>query len=390
MKILHLVDDWVFTDGPVEAFRGIDVESRFVVLRGNDDKTRYKVKSCDVEIVQIGSREYDELLDSKKWDLVWVYNLTSEKARFVLALGKDVPVIWSVYGIDYVRYSGHWLYGLRTTLLFLKFAPIKTTIMTIVAYCAGKLGISRFLPRLECKFFKRVNYFSCVVPEEESWIRGAVGWRSSVKAMKFHFCSNKSSKSFLYPLVDLSVKRLWVGNSATLTNNHLEILSAIKKVDLKGEYSILTPLSYSYDVSHGELVSLVTDVGRHYFLDRFIPITEMMPFNEYVKLMSSCAIFVFGVRRQQSAGNIITALRCGGCVFLDRRNPVYEHYRKMGVIVYPLEKMKDGFCKVVEEFMPHQKRNVEILSQKCNFQCFLADIKETVDSLKNDICGVNH
>lgn len=385
MRILHLVDDWVFTDGPVNVFKGFDVENRFVVLRQTDDKTLRRVKSPDVEVVQVGTSEYKGLLDSGKWDLVWVYNLVPAKAKLVSALGKSVPVVWSVYGVDYIKYSGHWLYGWRTTRQFMKLASARTVATTIAKCLAGRLGISRFLPFWDCQFFNRVNYFSCVVPEEESWIRGAVGRRKSVKRVNFHFCSREGADRALYPLVNLSAKRVWVGNSATLSNNHLDIFSAISKTASNNEYCIVSPLSYSYDVGADKLVQVVTTAGIRFFGDRFSAINEIIPRVNYIRIMSSCSVFVFGVRRQQAGGNTYIALRCGGCVFLDRRNPVYEHYRKMGVVVYPLERIAEGFDTIVEEFRPHQIRNVEILFNQGNADRMIGEIKETVEFLKKDI-----
>lgn len=101
--------------------------------------------------------------------------------------------------------------------------------------------------------------------------------------------------------------------------------------------------------------------------------------------MSSCSIFIFGMKRQQAAGNIRIALLCGGCVFLDTHNPVYKHYINMGVVLYPLERIAEGFDKILAEFKPHQKSNIEIISQVRSKDVMIKEIEETVEFLRNEI-----
>ena len=386
MRILHLVEDWIFTDGPVAIFNSLPVENKFVVLRDNDDKTLVKVKSDKVDVVKVGSLAYQDLLFKEKWDLVWVFQLDSRKSRFVMALAKKIPVVWSVYGVDYIRYSGLWLYGLRTTLLFFKFSKLRLIILTLGAYFAGKLRIVRFIPRLECRFFNRINYFSCIVPEEEPWLRNVIGWRKTAKLVKFNYCSPRSTTDTGYPLIDLSAKNIWVGNSCTLSNNHLDVFKRIFQVPCIHDYNVFVPLSYCWGNEEG-LDKIIISKGKRMFGERFMPITEFIAYNEYKKLMSSCSIFIFGMKRQQALGNILIALMCGGCVFLDTKNPVYKHYINMGVVVYPLERIVEGFDTILAEFKPHQKKNIEIISQLRSNECLINEINETVEYLKNEICG---
>ena len=241
---------------------------------------------------------------------------------------------------------------------------------------------------MECQFFNRVNYFSCVVPEEEAWLRNVVGWRTTVKYVKFNFCLPKSTK-LVYPLVNLSEKNIWIGNSCTLTNNHLEVFSLIPRGLCNiNDYKIVVPLSYTSFLGieeEGKLDKIIINKGIEMFGERFKPITEFMPYSEYVKLMSTCSIFIFGVKRQQAVGNIRIALSCGGCVFLDKINPVYKHFKNIGLVVYPLERISDGFDKILEEFKPHQMNNIKIISQLENNNRRIEEVEKTVDFLKNEI-----
>lgn len=386
LRILHLMRDWLFTDGTVSVFKTMPTENCFVVLKDGGGTGLGKVKSIDdVAAVQVGSTEYYELLKPGKWDIVWVFGVDVNSARLVRRLERSVVVVWSGYGIDYVDRSGHWLYGFKTTKLMLRITPLTRIVKSLAAYALARLHLIRFMPRWDCRFFRRVNYFSCVVPTEESWVRRVIGSSRDVKRVGFHYTSMKSC-AMNYPIADLKAKRIWVGNSATLTNNHLEVFAQIRKTEKNSDYDIFAPLSYTRggDVED-EVTHAILKAGGQYFGERFNPIRKLMFFEEYVKLMSSCSVFIFGHRRQQSAGNTLIALKCGGCVFLDPRNPVYQYYVVQGIRVYPISRIKEGVEKVIKEFMPFQQENIKAVNELYNHKKLLQEIRDTVSFLEREV-----
>ena len=383
-RILHLLQDWLFTDGTVSIFKTMPVENRFVVL--NDGTELKKVKSSDdVEVVQIGSERYNDLLKPGQWDVVWVFGVTVNEAEFVKRLDRSVAVVWSVYGIDYVDFSGHWLYGLETTKLMFRITPFKGVIKSLAAYVLACLHLIKFVPRWNCRFFKRVDYFSCVVPTEESWIRRVIGSRKEVKRVDFHYTSATADEMH-YPVADLKASRIWVGNSATLTNNHLEVFAKINGTEKNISYDILVPLSYSRNgEKENEVTRAILEAGERNFGERFKPIRKLMGLKEYVKLMSSCSVFIFGHRRQQSVGNVLIALKCGGCVFLDPRNPVYRYFLSYGVIVYPISRIKEGVENIAKEFMPFQQANIKLVNELRDNEKLMQEIRDTVSFLEREV-----
>lgn len=386
LRILHLMRDWMFTDGTVSVFKTMPTENRFVVLKNGSGAGFEKVKSIDdVTTVQVGSKEYYDLLKPGQWDIVWVFGVNVNSARFVRCLERSVAVVWSVYGIDYVDHSGHWLYGFKTTKLMLRITPLKRIIKSLAAYVLARLHLIRFIPRWDCRFFRRVNYFSCVVPTEESWVRQVIGSRKDVKRVDFHYTST-TTYEINYPIADLKAKRIWVGNSATLTNNHLEVFSQIGQTEKNSDYDIFAPLSYTRDGDvENEVTRAILKAGERYFEGRFKPIRKIMAFEEYVKLMSSCSVFIFGHRRQQSAGNTLIALKCGGCVFLDPRNPVYQYYVSHGIRVYPISRIKEGVGDVIKEFMPFQQSNIKLVNELRDNKKLLQEIRDTVSFLEREV-----
>jgi hypothetical protein len=115
-----------------------------------------------------------------------------------------------------------------------------------------------------------------------------------------------------------------VGNSADPSNQHLlifEMLLPFKEKNIQ----LFVPLSYG-DMKYA---SLITNKGYELFGDKFHPIKELMPFNEYLAFLANIDIAIFNHRRQQAFGNAITLLGLGKKVYINSESTlsaVFEEY----------------------------------------------------------------
>ena len=383
MKILHLMLDWVFTDAAVSVFRSFEkslgFENDFVCLREDDSTTFSKIKlTSDVRWVRVGSEAYRKLLEKGRYDVVLVGWTGRLEREFVLSLDKDVIVMWCTWGQDYMRFSGIWLYGLRTTLFWVRMYSIKTVLKTLVAYLLAKLSLVRYLPYLDCRFARRINFFSTVVPTEEEYVRKLVG-RHAVK-LPYYWFETTRANSDCDVAVDLSKRRIWVGNSGAITNNHLDLFHVLRNVS--EDYELYVPLSYSLN---GERVTeRIVQTGVKMFGNRFVPIRDFKPLDEYAAMMRECSVFVFGHRRQQSVGNIGIALRNGGCVFMNPVSPVYVYYLQNGVKIYPLSRLRE-LEKVLAEFTALQRKNICRYNELRKREKFVDEMLQTVEFLNNEV-----
>ena len=124
-----------------------------------------------------------------------------------------------------------------------------------------------------------------------------------------------------------------IGNSGSASNNHLYAMSKIADLNL-GARKIYVPLSYSCIKRY---VRCVLYGGRKLFGNRFCPLLDFMPLQEYNKLQMSISVALYGNWRQEAVGNILVFLFMGTKVFLSRRNPVYEWALFHGLKVFELE-----------------------------------------------------
>lgn len=153
-----------------------------------------------------------------------------------------------------------------------------------------------------------------------------------------------------------------VGNSADPNNNHIEIL--IKLAGYKNDdIRLLVPLSYG-DKKHAEKV---ISYGRQEFGEKFEPLTNFIPINEYQEILRATHIAVFNHRRQQAMGNTITLLGMGKTVYLRSDVTQWSLFKELGVVVKDINGA--GIISRIEDC--DSERNIEIIKSYFNYNILL-------------------
>jgi dTDP-N-acetylfucosamine:lipid II N-acetylfucosaminyltransferase len=123
-----------------------------------------------------------------------------------------------------------------------------------------------------------------------------------------------------------------LGNSASPTNNHREVMDRLCGCEL-GERRIITPLSYG-DKGYAKKVM---EYGKKKLGANFQPIIDFMPLSKYNELITSCGIVIMNMTRQQAVGNIITSIYLGAKVYLNETT-VYEYLKNRGYYIFLIPK----------------------------------------------------
>lgn len=126
-------------------------------------------------------------------------------------------------------------------------------------------------------------------------------------------------------------KIIMIGNSATETNRHHEILEALKDVLPDNfDYEIICPLSYG-DSSYAKFV---ISLGEKLFGKKFVPLTQFLDPHEYSKILASVDIAIFNHKRQQGLGNILALLYSGKKVYIRSDVSTWQFLNRIGITVY--------------------------------------------------------
>lgn len=143
-----------------------------------------------------------------------------------------------------------------------------------------------------------------------------------------------------------------VGNSADPTNNHLEIFDKIEKYK-DDKIIIHCPLSYGdYSYALG-----IIEEGKRRFGDKFRPIVDVMPFDEYKKFLCSIDIAVFNHDRQQAMGNIRALVGMGKKVHMRNAITSTASLKSLGVKVFSVEEIN-----LIKSFS-ESENNIEVMKE---------------------------
>lgn len=122
---------------------------------------------------------------------------------------------------------------------------------------------------------------------------------------------------------------LLLGNSAYPSNNHQEILERLLPFRDQN-IAIYTPLSYGKE----DYAAKVIETGHKLFGEKFKPLTEFMPFEQYLALLSRIDIAIFNHNRQQGMGNLINLLGLGKKVYLRSDVTPWKLFERLGIQIY--------------------------------------------------------
>lgn len=254
----------------------------------------------------------------------------------------------------------------KKTVQYLWAHPYKYICRRLGVIWKYRLGYSYFL--------KRVNYLSTRLNVEYELFSSIY---PTVKNFPFYYVSNLKICDFSN-LIDS--KLILVGNSASVGNNHFDILEIIKKRKIEVEYKFLFPLNYG-DELYGKAV--FNSAVEYFGADRVIALESFLPISDYMKLLNSCRVGIMGHMRQQALGNINLMLLNGAKIFMYKDSIVYKYYTSIGIKLYTIE--DDLNLDNINGLLPTNviKKNREILSSISYEKC-LEILNQSVNAVINE------
>jgi len=275
-------------------------------------------------------RDLADLIGSRSdWQGVILHGILDGFEPYLDAVPRDLKLAWVVWGFEAYRYKHMANWGLLEpeTSAFV-FNSFRSRMKVFVRPMAWHLrGIFR-------RFRRVVNRINYVVTHLESeyklfqdwglispnnvWHEAAVLLMSDVAPL--------SSCHYSGGRLDIQV-----GNSATPTNNHIDVFRRLAMEDLTGR-RVLVPLSYGDD----DYRDFVVRRGSEILGDHFFPIIDFMPLEQYLKQFDRCGIVILNNYRQQAVGNVIAALWAGRSLYLGP-STVYQDYKSKGLPVFSFQ-----------------------------------------------------
>jgi len=336
-KILHFVIDDKFTNHAIQTFKNINSVNEFWLLTENEKEFKY-VNNSAVKMISFLSFFNDFTRnDLNKYDIYIFHSMSKKFLRMIEILNKDKKVIWIGWGYDY--YTNLILGGNFNKLLlnqtkkcynsnfFIKKPNLKSYLFL--------LPIISWLFRLKlCYDYRSISYFCPVLKEEYNIIKK----RNLFFRPKFGSWNYGSLENNLLPNKSAEIiieNNILIGNSASVTNNHLDIFSIIAGFNNIIERQILVPLSYG-DVKYEKFIK---EKGISIFGEKISFLNDFVSIDEYFKLVNKCGNVIMPHLRQQGLGIIIMMMFYGAKIFLFQSNPLYNFFKKENVIIFSIEEL---------------------------------------------------
>ena len=169
-------------------------------------------------------------------------------------------------------------------------------------------------------------------------------------------------------------KLVQVGNSGDPTNNHLDILFLLSKVDVQ-DFGIICPLSYSGIPGY---VKEIVKIGRSLFGERFIPLLDFLEAKTYFQILNQVDVAIMNHNRQQGAGNVLILLYLMKKIYM-KKTSVFNVLKDNEALVFSIENLKDEISQGIDIFeypytLEINKRKAEELAGQARTNKQLQDL----------------
>lgn len=364
--ILHLISDEKVVNRAIAHFEDVFPDDNFVVCFSDKNTKHVKIKK---NIIFYTGGENVEI-DFSKIKKVIIHFLGIDKIDFCNKFVKNVPVYWPVWGGDLYNQllspKGYRLYSYDT--------------IRAIGICS----YFRYMVRLVK--FRLTNYSKIVsfIKNRIDYVAANDGDYQLLKEWLHLPDRIKRFDLFYFPIDNIlkedlagkeilpNSRNILCGNSASFSNNHIDTLNKIKK--FKNEDSdVIMPLSYSGTEKY---IQYVINKGLKIYGNKFKPLTEFIPIEQYNNILQSSFICVFSNWRQEAFGNIVMSLYLGAKIYMTKKNPLLNTILDMGCKIFALED-----CNNKEEFntplsADAKKQNRQIIIELYNSERLHSLIKE--------------
>lgn len=360
--ILHLAYDEKVISRTIDYFEeALPGQNTFIILSKKKNGQYVKTDNPFVYFSKYNTKHFWHIVgDISQYHHIIYHFLWPEMVDFTLKTTPKCSITWMVWGADLYKYllepKGFQLYAYPEDIANTR--SLLQKLRTPFSQLKAKYNLHRRI-----KAIKKITHVGIL--------------DTDLKLLKKYypeFSHLKQKQFFYYPIDDILKNvslqgelghNIIVGNSASYTNNHRYVFEKLLNSDL-GSRQVIVPLSYGAGKDY--VINLGKILG-----ERFHPITDFLPLEEYNKLLTSADTFIYGSFRQEAFGNILVALYLGGTVFLEERNPLYSECRNSGYIIFSMDQLSS---KINYRLSEEEKQiNRQLIHKNFNAELLLSYIK---------------
>lgn len=282
----------------------------------------------------------ENVVDYDKKSLVWLYGqLTKAKKIFFHNLSVNFDVLFMLYlNIHFIRKAIWLIWG---SDLYWHRIPKKNY-------------LDKFVEKMRTKIIR--SFLAIASLTDGDYYLAQEWYGTNAKNIRLDYCE----EYIISLLHDMKAKMrtnhdeqisILIGNSATETNQHKQILKLLTKYKDEN-IKLIVPLSYG-DMQYADEIQ---KLGYELYGDKFVPIRKYLAKREYYELLNSIDIAIFNNNRQQATGNITALLYLGKKIYLRNDTSMWEEWvRKVG---YSIHNINDISEEKYEVFIKNNKDEI--------------------------------
>ena len=213
-------------------------------------------------------------------------------------------------------------------------------------------GYFKFL--LKKYFIRRINAVATLVPGDQDVLKKNYGFNNHLYSARYGFYNEDTFQVNSFT-PNHNFCNILIGNSASDTCDHIMIFKLLKELS-SCNVNIYCPLSYG----DKEYANSVSKVGFEIFGSKFHPITEFIPYEQYLCLLKKMDVGIFAMERQQALGNINLMLGLGKKIYINSNSTMWSFFKKYDFDLYDISELKNTDYEKISYFNENsKKRNID-------------------------------
>ena len=344
--ILHVFSDGLIFSRDADNFDRIEgVENRYYFYSPEKDFKLTYIKDNRVKIIN-DFKEYVSCFSSPEIDVIFFYSLPYHYYYLFDYIDDSKLVIWWAWGYDIYYRQGKYppLIPLREMYkpMTKEYMSIHSKQVSTLYYVLSKIchfpkqiisevKKASFKPhKTQKEILERIDSFFAPLDIEYDMLKEAQNAFAAKRSLRINSGVLPPFRCHMEP------ENVLVNHSLTYTDNHLDVFSCLKGINLEHGRQFVVPINYGMNGFDGNPDNLIKE--SPFNEDQVLWLTKVLPFKDYVELFDSVSHAVFGTLRQQALGNINLCLRSGAKVFLFEDSILYKELKNKGYIIYSIEK----------------------------------------------------
>lgn len=341
VRAIHLFSDKKFIGWVRQTFSTTGWDSYFVILNPQIKNTCLTIDENTLEVSTdtFGQKIILEKLMNR--DIAFHYFMDNVKADLIYRSHPGILHCWCFYGAEIYQQTNVFrkdLYGPATRKLLWSLPEIKFRYDLRKFYYQFLqlkhppiVSLRRAIPKIH-----RILWYV----EEEM-----VKINTRIKLPPWQFFQFFNFSDIIPPgtaYTHRDTRRILIGNSATVENNHVDVLEVLSKTSN-------TNFNYSLPLTYGQFPRYKKKIKALYkneLGDRVTFLEQHMQLESYYQFLQQHPTAIFLHHRQQGLGNILYLLYMGTKVYLSRSNIVFHWLQKKQIKVYIFE---DQFLQDYED-----------------------------------------